>query len=82
MLANGMSMADIVENFLAIGAEQVRICLLYVAYQEKRGAALCGVRDHAVKCIIVINKVANEVSNYVLVYCCVYKSTEVWLRKH
>ncbi|TLM91254.1 DUF433 domain-containing protein [Hymenobacter jeollabukensis] len=34
MLANGMSAADIAEDFPAIGAEQVRACLLYAAYKE------------------------------------------------
>jgi len=34
MLANGMSAADIAEDFPAIGAAQVRACLLYAAYRE------------------------------------------------
>jgi uncharacterized protein (DUF433 family) len=34
MLANGMSAADIEEDFPAIGAAQVRACLLYAAYRE------------------------------------------------
>jgi len=34
MLANGMSAADITEDFPAIGLEQVRACLLYAAYKE------------------------------------------------
>ncbi|PJJ48746.1 DUF433 domain-containing protein [Hymenobacter chitinivorans] len=34
MLANGMSAADIEEDFPAIGAEQVRACLLDAAYKE------------------------------------------------
>lgn len=34
MLANGMSTADIEEDFPAIGAAQVRACLLYAAYKE------------------------------------------------
>lgn len=34
MLANGMSAADIMEDFPAIGAAQVRACLLYAAYRE------------------------------------------------
>lgn len=34
MLANGMSAADIAEDFPAIGAAQVRACLLYAAYKE------------------------------------------------
>lgn len=35
MLANGMSAADIAEDFPAIGAAQVRACLLYAAYRER-----------------------------------------------
>ena len=34
MLANGMSAAGIAENFPAIGAVQVRACLLRAAYKE------------------------------------------------
>lgn len=34
MLANGMSTADIAEDFPAIGVAQVRACLLYAAYRE------------------------------------------------
>ena len=34
MLANGMTAADITEDFPAIGAAQVRACLLYTAYRE------------------------------------------------
>jgi uncharacterized protein (DUF433 family) len=34
MLANGMSAADIEEDFPAIGPAQVRACLLYAAYRE------------------------------------------------
>ena len=34
MLANGMSAADITEDFPAIGPEQIRACLLYAAYKE------------------------------------------------
>ena len=34
MLANGMSAADIADDFPAIGPEQVRACLLYAAYKE------------------------------------------------
>lgn len=34
MLANGMSAADIAENFPTIAAAQVRACLLYAAYRE------------------------------------------------
>jgi len=34
MLANGMSAADIAEDFPAIGPAQVRACLLYAAYRE------------------------------------------------
>jgi uncharacterized protein (DUF433 family) len=34
MLANGMSAADINEDFPAIGPAQIRGCLLYAAYKE------------------------------------------------
>lgn len=34
MLANGMSAADIAEDFPAIGPAQTRACLLYAAYKE------------------------------------------------
>lgn len=34
MLANGMSAVDIAEDFPAIGAVQMRACLLYAAYKE------------------------------------------------
>ena len=34
MLANGMSAADIAEDFPVIGAAQVRACPLYAAYRE------------------------------------------------
>jgi len=34
MLANGMSVQEIEEDFPAIGAEQIRACLLYAAYKE------------------------------------------------
>ena len=44
MLANGMSAADIAEDFPSIGAAQVRACLLYAAYRESivlQAAARC-----------------------------------------
>ncbi|QDA61475.1 DUF433 domain-containing protein [Hymenobacter jejuensis] len=34
MLANGMSAAEIEKDFPAIGAAQIRACLLYAAYKE------------------------------------------------
>ncbi|AYA38857.1 DUF433 domain-containing protein [Hymenobacter oligotrophus] len=34
MLANGMSAADIAEDFPALGPAQIRACLLYAAYKE------------------------------------------------
>ena len=34
MLANGMSAADIQEDFPALGPEQIRACLLYAARRE------------------------------------------------
>ena len=34
MLANGMSAADIAEDFPALTAAHVRACLLYAAYKE------------------------------------------------